>query len=224
MSMKKNTIAAITAVTLLSFSLGGQIFAAGSSFKDIGQVSGKDKINSLKEQGLIKGISDTQFLPASTVTTAQGIQFISGGLQLSLAAIDFNKAPQASALFSKVKDNAWYAEAFINAHYNGVNIPANIDPAKPITKELYTSMLVQAVEKAGNLPMINLVPVELTDADALDPSYQGSIQRALKYKITALDASGKFNPKSTITRAEAAVMLYNTLDYLKSVSDGGTQK
>ncbi|MBP2112419.1 S-layer homology domain-containing protein [Paenibacillus silagei] len=224
MSMKKNTIAAITAVTLLSFSLGGQIFAAGSSFKDIGQVTGKDKINSLKEQGLIKGISDTQFLPASTVTTAQGIQFISGGLQLSLAAIDFNKAPQASALFSKVKDNAWYAEAFINAHYNGVNIPANIDPAKPITKELYTSMLVQAVEKAGNLPMINLVPVELTDADALDPSYQGSIQRALKYKITALDASGKFNPKSTITRAEAAVMLYNTLDYLKSVSDGGTQK
>ncbi|WP_339256203.1 S-layer homology domain-containing protein [Paenibacillus sp. FSL P2-0136] len=224
MSMKKNTIAAITAVTLLSFSLGGQIFAAGSSFKDIGQVTGKDKINSLKEQGLIKGISDTQFLPASTVTTAQGIQFISGGLQLSLAAIDFNKAPQASALFSKVKDNAWYAEAFINAHYNGVNIPANIDPAKPITKELYTSMLVQAVEKAGNLPMINLVPVELTDADALDPSYQGSIQRALKYKITALDASGKFNPKSNITRAEAAVILYNTLDYLKSVSDGGTQK
>lgn len=224
MSMKKNTIAAFTAVTLLSFSLGGQIFAAGSSFKDIGQVTGKDKINSLKEQGLIKGISDTQFLPASTVTTAQGIQFISGGLQLSLAAIDFNKAPQASALFSKVKDNAWYAEAFINAHYNGVNIPANIDPAKPITKELYTSMLVQAVEKAGNLPMINLVPVELTDADALDPSYQGSIQRALKYKITALDASGKFNPKSTITRAEAAVMLYNTLDYLKSVSDGGAQK
>ncbi|MEK3793934.1 S-layer homology domain-containing protein [Paenibacillus sp. FSL R7-0204] len=224
MSMKKNTIAAITAVTLLSFSLGGQIFAAGSSFKDISQVTGKDKINSLKEQGLIKGISDTQFLPASTVTTAQGIQFISGGLQLSLAAIDFNKAPQASALFSKVKDNAWYAEAFINAHYNGVNIPANIDPAKPITKELYTSMLVQAVEKAGNLPMINLVPVELTDADALDPSYQGSIQRALKYKITALDASGKFNPKSNITRAEAAVMLYNTLDYLKTVSDGGTQK
>ncbi|WP_405112171.1 S-layer homology domain-containing protein [Paenibacillus sp. FSL K6-1217] len=224
MSMKKNTIAAITAATLLSFSLGGQMFAAGSSFKDIGSISGNDKINTLKEQGRIKGISDTQFLPGATVSTAQAVQFISGGLQLSLAAIDFNKAPQASVLFSKVKDNAWYAEAFINAHYNGVTIPADIDPAKPISKELYTSMLVQAVEKAGNLPMINIVPAELADADALDPSYQGSVQRALKYKITSLDASGKFNPKSTITRAEAAVMLYNTLDYLNSVSDGGTQK
>ena len=56
MSMKKNTIAAITAVTLLSFSLGGQIFAAGSSFKDIGSISGKDQINALKgKRASLKG-------------------------------------------------------------------------------------------------------------------------------------------------------------------------
>ena len=223
MNMKKNAISAIAAVMLLSFSLGGQMFAAGSSFKDIGSVTGKDKINSLKAQGLIKGISDTQFLPASTVTTAQGVQFISGGLQLSLAAIDFNKAPVASSIFSKVKDNAWYAEAFINAHYNGVDIPADIDPAKPITKELFTSLLIQGVEKVGNLPMINIVPVDIADADALDPSTQGSTQRSLKYNINTLDASGKFNPKSQLTRAEAAVMLYNALEYLNSRSDASTQ-
>ncbi|AIQ41263.1 S-layer homology domain-containing protein [Paenibacillus sp. FSL R5-0912] len=223
MSIKKNTIAAFTAVTLLTFSFSGQIFAAGSSFKDIDSVTGKDKINSLKQQGLIKGISDTQFLPASTVTTAQGVQFISGGLQLSLAAIDFNKAPVASAIFSKVKDNAWYAEAFINAHYNDVDIPADIDPSKPITKELFTSLLIQGVEKAGNLPMINIVPVDIADADALEPSYQGTIQRSLKYNINTLDANGKFNPKSQLTRAEAAIMLYNALDYLNSRSDAATQ-
>ncbi|MEK4328988.1 S-layer homology domain-containing protein [Paenibacillus sp. FSL R7-0297] len=223
MSIKKNTIAAFTAVTLLTFSFGGQIFAAGSSFKDIDSVTGKNKINSLKQQGLIKGISDTQFLPASTVTTAQGVQFITGGLQLSLAAISFNKAPVASAIFSKVKDNAWYAEAFINAHYNDVDIPADIDPSKPITKELFTSLLIQGVEKAGNLPMINIVPVDIADADALEPSYQGTIQRSLKYNINTLDANGKFNPKSQLTRAEAAIMLYNALDYLNSRSDGATQ-
>jgi hypothetical protein len=223
MNILKNTIAAFTAATLLSFSLGGQIFAAGSSFKDIDNVTGKDKINSLKQQGLIKGISDTQFLPASTVTTAQGVQFISGGLKLSLAAIDFNKAPLASAVFSKVKDNAWYAEAFVNAHYNNVDIPADIDPAGLITKELFTSMLIQAVEKVGNLPMINIVPADIADADALEPSYQGSIQRSLKYNINTLDADGKFNPKSKLTRAEAAIMLYNALEYLNSRSDAAIQ-
>lgn len=216
MNIKKSAVTAMTTAALLSFSLGGQIFAADSSFQDIGSISGKDKINSLKEQGLVKGISDTKFLPGAKVTAAQGIQFISGGLQLSLAAIDFNKAPLASDTFTKVKDNAWYAEAFINAHYNGIEIPKDVDPSKPITKELFTNLLVQGMEKVGNLPMIKLVPADIADEDALEPSYQGSIQRSLLYKINTLDASGKFNPKSQITRAEAAVMLYNALEYLKN--------
>ncbi|WP_379138378.1 S-layer homology domain-containing protein [Paenibacillus sp. sgz500958] len=216
MNMKKSALAAMTTISLLSFSMGGQILAATDGFKDLGNVSGKEKITSLKDQGLIKGFPDTQFLPQSKVTAAQAIQFISGGLQLSLAAIDFNKAPVASELFTNVKDNAWYAEAFINAHYNGVDIPKNIDPSKPMTKELFTSLLVQGMEKAGGLPMINIIPVDIADDSAMDVSYQGSIQRSLKYKLTTLDASGKFNPKSEITRAEAAVMVYNALEYLKS--------
>lgn len=224
MYLKKSAFAVITAVFLLSSPLGGQMHAAGGSFKDIDTISGKEKINSLKEQGLIKGISDTQFIPSGKVTTAQGVQFISGGLQLSLAAIDFNKAPLASATFTKVKDTAWYAEAFVNAHYNNIKIPVNIDPSKPITKELFTNLLVQGVEKAGNLPMINLVPVDIADAASMDPSYQGSIQRSLKYKINTLEAKDQFRPKSELTRAEAAVMLYNALDYLNSRSDASIPK
>ncbi|MEK8213376.1 S-layer homology domain-containing protein [Paenibacillus sp. FSL L8-0463] len=223
MKLKKSAFAVITTVSLLSFSLGGQMFAAGGSFKDIDNVAGKSKINSLKEQGLIKGISDTQFLPGAKVTTAQGVQFITGGLQLSLAAIDFNKAPLASAIFSKVKDKAWYAEAFVNAHYNQVDIPADIDPSKLFTKEMFTNLLVQGVEKVGNLPLINIVPADIADEAALEPSYQGSIQRSLKYKINTLDANGKFNPKSELTRAEAAIMLYNALEYLNSVNNASTQ-
>ncbi|WP_340008779.1 S-layer homology domain-containing protein [Paenibacillus sp. FSL K6-0276] len=216
MNMKKRTLAAITTVTILSFSLGGHMFAAGNTFKDIDNINGKEKIISLKNQGLIKGVSESQFLPSSKVTTAQGIQFISGGLQLSLAAIDFNKAPVASGLFTKVTDKAWYAEAFINAYYNRVELPKDIDPTKTMTKEEFTNYLVQGVEGIGNLPMIKLVPVDITDDAALNPSYQGSVQRSLKYKINSLDANGKFNPKSELTRAEAAIMLYNALEFLKT--------
>lgn len=216
MNMKKRTLAAITTVTLLSFSLGGPMFAAGNTFKDINNINGKEKIISLKNQGLIKGVSESQFLPNSKVTTAQGIQFISGGLQLSLAAIDFSKAPVASELFPKVKDKAWYAEAFINAHYNHVELPKNIDPATIITKEQYTHYLIQAIEAVGNLPMIKIDPVAITDEASLNPTYQGSIQRALKYKIISLDSNGKFNPKSELTRADAAIMLYNALEFMKT--------
>lgn len=192
------------------------MFAAGNTFKDIDNINGKEKIISLKNQGLIKGVSESQFLPGSKVTTAQGIQFISGGLQLSLAAIDFNKAPVASGLFTKVKDKAWYAEAFINAYYNEVKLPKDIDPNLIMTKEQFTNYLVQAIEGVGNLPMINIVPVDIADEASLTPAYQGSIQRSLKYKINSLDANGKFNPKSELTRTEAAIMLYNALEFLKT--------
>ncbi|MDY8021691.1 S-layer homology domain-containing protein [Paenibacillus polymyxa] len=216
MSTRKSAFAAITTVAILSFSFGGQLSAADSQFKDLNNVSGKEKIISLKDQGLLKGVSDTQFLPSSKVTAAQGIQLISGGLQLSLAAIDFNKAPQASGLFTHVKDTAWYAEAFINAHYNGVEIPKDIDPAKALTKEEFTHMLIQGMEKAGALPMIKIAPANIADDSELEPSYQGSIQRSLVYKVNTLDANEKFHPKNEITRAEAAVMLYNALEYLNA--------
>ncbi|MCP3807053.1 S-layer homology domain-containing protein [Paenibacillus sp. Lou8.1] len=216
MSMRKSAFAAITTVAILSFSFGSQLSAADSQFKDLNNVSGKEKIISLKDQGLLKGVSDTQFLPSSKVTAAQGIQLISGGLQLSLAAIDFNKAPQASGLFTHVRDTAWYAEAFINAHYNGVDIPKDIDPAKALTKEEFTHMLIQGMEKAGVLPMIKIAPANIADDSELEPSYQGSIQRSLVYKVNTLDANEKFHPKKEITRAEAAVMLYNALEYLNA--------
>lgn len=215
MNVRNRTFAAITTVTLLSFSMNGQLYASGNSFKDINNINGKDKIISLKNQGLIKGVSETQFIPSSKVTTAQGIQFISGGLQLSLAAIDFNSAPVASNLFTNVKDKVWYAEAFINAYYNGIEIPKDINPSKIMTKELYTHYLVQGIEAIGNLPKIEIVPVEISDVASLNPSYQSSIQRSLNYKINSLDTKGKFNAKSEITRSEAAIMLYNALEFLK---------
>lgn len=119
-------------------------------------------------------------------------------------------------MFTKVKDKAWYAEAFINAYYNEVKLPKDIDPNLIMTKEQFTNYLVQAIEGVGNLPMINIVPVDIADEASLTPAYQGSIQRSLKYKINSLDANGKFNPKSELTRAEAAIMLYNALEFLKT--------
>lgn len=212
------SIAAMSLCAAIAFSTGGSSFAAGGGFTDLGPVQGKEQIESLHERGLIKGVSDSQFKPGALISAAEGIQLISGGLQLSLAAIDFIKAPQASDIFTRVPDNAWYAEAFINAHYNGVDIPADIDPKQTLTKEQFTALLVQGMEKAGNLPMLNIKPAGISDEDQLTITYQGAIQRALVYKITALDADGAFHPKSELIRAEAAVMLYNALEYLKAHS------
>ncbi|AIQ12735.1 S-layer homology domain-containing protein [Paenibacillus durus] len=212
----KKSLAAFSISAIMMLSAGSESFAAGSEFTDIGSVQGKDKIASLKDRGLVKGVYGSRFMPKSVISSAEGIQFISGGLELNLDAIRFVKAPVASDIFTKVKDDEWYAKAFINAYYNGVEIPANIDPKEPMTKEQFTVLLVQGLEKGNILPMIKIAPAKIADEDQINPASQGAIQRSLVYKINTLDKDGKFNPGSKLTRAEAAVMLYNALEYLKA--------
>ncbi|MDT3425569.1 hypothetical protein J2Z22_001088 [Paenibacillus forsythiae] len=212
----KRSLAAISISALLMLSAGGALFAAGSGFTDIGSVQGKEKIASLKDRGLVKGVYGSRFMPGSVISAAEGIQFISGGLDLNLDAIRFIKAPVASDIFSKVKDDVWYAQAFINAHFNGVEIPADIDPKEPMTKEQFTVLLVQGLEKGNILPMIKIAPAKIADEDRIAPDNLGVIQRSLVYKINTLDKNGKFDPGSKVTRAEAAVKLYNALEYLNA--------
>ncbi|MBY9078369.1 S-layer homology domain-containing protein [Paenibacillus sp. HN-1] len=211
----RHVLAALAISALISASIGGSGFAAGSQFSDLGATKDKDKIESLHDRGFVQGLTASQFKPDQALTTAEGVQLISGGFQLSLAAIDFVKAPEASDLFAKVPNSAWYAQAFINAHYNHVELPSDLDPKAPLTKEQFTFYLIQGMEQAGGLPMINIKPVDISDEDQLTASYQGAIQRSLTYKVNTLDSSGAFHPKEKITRAEAAVMLYNALEYLK---------
>jgi hypothetical protein len=64
--------------------------------------------------------------------------------------------------------------------------------------------------------MIKLVPAEITDQDKITAEYSGEIQRALTYGIVNLDNNSSFNPKDELSRAEAAEMLYNALEYLKA--------
>ncbi|WP_339168281.1 S-layer homology domain-containing protein [Paenibacillus sp. FSL R5-0341] len=215
--MKKNILATLTAGALLTLSLSaGPIHAAQTQFTDIQGIAGADKIESLHQDGFIKGVSDSLFKPELELNTAQGIQLIADGLNLNLDTIRFIKMPVPSDYFSAVKDGVWYSDAFIRAQFNGIQMSQDIDPSKGLTREQYTLFLMQGIEAKGGLPMIKIQPVDIADEQELTPEYQGAIQRSLVLKINELDADGNFNPKQTITRAEAAVMMYNAIEYLES--------
>ncbi|OAB38830.1 amylopullulanase [Paenibacillus macquariensis subsp. defensor] len=210
----KTIVTTMTVASILSFSLGGPLFAAAKDFADIDKTVGKEKIVSLHDQGIIEGVTATEFRPELKLSNAQGVQLITKALKLNLEAIDFVKIPLASDLFSNINDNAWFAKAFLNAFYNDIDLPKDINPSKPMTKEQFTFFLMQGVEKAGNLPMINIVPANIADETDITSSYQGAIQRSLTWKINTLNSEDKFNPTSEISRAEAAVMLYNAIEFL----------
>ena len=183
--------------------------AAENPFTDIDAAKSKDKIIELYDKGIIKGTGNGLFNPDGTVTAAQGVQMIVNAFDISLAAIDFIKAPQATDWFKKADDNAWYADALIRAGANNIGLPPDLDPNAKWTKEDFTYYLVTAMEAHYNMPMINMIYIETADESDMTAVYQGAIQRSMKYSITALGQDRKFHPKKQLTRAEAAEMIYN---------------
>lgn len=205
----KLKIKMMTLAAVLILSMTGQSFAAASPFTDINDTISKDKIVALYEDGVIKGIGDGVFNPDGTLTAAQGVQLIVNAFDISLAAISFIKAPQATDWFKKANDNAWYADALIRAGANNIGLPADLDPNAKWTKEDFTYYLIMAMEAHYNMPMINMMYIETADEADMTIEYQGAIQRSMKYNITSLDQDKNFYPKKQLTRAEAAEMIYN---------------
>ncbi|WP_136605554.1 S-layer homology domain-containing protein [Paenibacillus dokdonensis] len=213
---KPSKVITLSAAVALALSLAGQDFASAAAFKDLNNVQDKDKIIALHDSGLIKGITAELFAPNKTVTQAESIQFFVNALGLNLDFVRFVKEPQASDYYKHAKDSAWYANAFIVAAVNGLDLPGDLNPNEKMTREAFTHQLVHTIEITGKLPMIHPVVKEFKDQDQVNVDYSGSIQRALNYGVIELDKDGKFHPKKEITRAEAAIEISNALHYLKA--------
>lgn len=206
----------LSTVTALTLSFAGQSYAAVTPFSDLTNVEAKDKIIALQEQGLVHGISNDLFAPNATITAAQGVQLIVKALNLNLDLVRFLVEPKATDYFKNADNDAWYANALITASVNGVVLPADLDPNKKWTREEFTHQLISTIETHSNLPQIKLVPAQINDNKDLTIDYEGSIQRALAYNVVKLDEQGNFHPKAEISRAEAAVQIYNALEYIKA--------
>lgn len=215
MKIKFRMISVLIAA-MLTLSLAGQCLAAGTSFTDLENVSAREKILALQENGYVNGIADGIFAPKRILTGAEGVQLIVNALELNLDKIRFIKEPKASDSFPKANDDAWYANALIVAFIYELDLPNDFDPSQEWTREEFTYRLVQAMYADDKLPMVKLVPANIADQDQMTIDYSGSIQHALLCGIVKLDAEEKFNPKAKISRAEAAEQVYNALEYIKA--------
>ena len=104
------------------------------------------------------------------------------GMNLNIDTLRFIKQPLASDTYTNIPNDAWYAEAFIIAHYNGMDIPKDVNPNATITREQFGEMLVRALEKKGNFPLVKMF-IQIKDEAQITPEYQGTLQRLLLYKI-----------------------------------------
>ncbi|GAB6108095.1 S-layer homology domain-containing protein [Fusibacter bizertensis] len=206
-NMKKNGLAMVLAVLTIT----GASFAS-SDFKDISGISQERAIMALHEKGIINGTSSELFSPDKTLKASEGILMIVNTFDLNLDTIRFIKEPKATDYFKNANDDAWYAQGFITASVNGVELDADLDPNEVWTKEEFIYRIVSTYEQKNDMPMIKITPAEIKDEADITADYSGLLQRALHYGFIALDDNGNLSPKAEITRAEAAEIMYKIVE------------
>lgn len=198
----------VVKILFLSFIL---VFSQSSwAFSETGATLNVDKIKALQESGIITSKPDETIDTNENLTYGAGISMLVKGLGLNLDRFRFIKAPSASDFFVNVTDDAWYADAFIIAFMNGLDIPKNVDPNQVMTREEFAYYLFQSIEVNNHhiYPMFIITIKDQTDISAV---YADSIRKLLITKIISLDDQHLFFPKVSITYGDAANWLYEAI-------------
>ena len=208
--MMKKWMTATAAAAILV----GTLSSSALAFEDLDGVSHADKIMELRDRGIVNGMSKTKFVPHEKMTAQQAIPLIVKSMQLSLAHKTFIKAPVASDYFTKIPNDAWYAEAFIIAAENDVPIDRDVNPNATVTREQFVQWLMHGLYATGEYAWIEIYHM-LEDEKQVSEGYMGAIQHAIIGGIAELDKDGKFRPQEPVTRAEAAVMVRNAVQFVQ---------
>jgi len=199
--------------------LGGSVFA----FSDIKGDPGEADIRALKERGILSGMDKGKFAPKGQLSYAEGVVLTVKAFGLNIDNIRFIKAPVASDYFTKVPNDAWYADEFIIAHLNGLPIPKDVNPTSAMTREQFADLLIHGMLRTGEYAFIEIFML-IGDEAKITPERMSSIQTLLIAKIAELDKDQNFRPQEIMTRSETAKWVHNAVKFVEEnrKTDPGT--
>lgn len=196
--MKKRTQAAALALAL-TMCLSVPVHAAEASFPDVPAGSWyAQAVDYCLEQGLMKGM-DGLFRPELTMTRAMVAQV--------LYSASGSPAPAGRGAFPDVPEGVWYADAAQWACENQLMVGSGglFRGSDPVTREQFAAILWRY---AGAVPASDTS--DFTDRDQIAPYAREAVDWAKSRAIVTGFPGGRFEPRESVTRAQAAVMLMNS--------------
>lgn len=203
----------LTALVLAGAVASSSLLAVPASAKTFTDVPvnhwAYDVINEVSDKHIMVGVGENIFSPSSTLTRAE------------YTAILANLSPDLdngsfSGHYTDVPANAWYAESVEWVVTNGI-IEIGSDglfkPNEPMTRELMADMTYKfAYYKYTSQIINNVTSAGYADQDQIDDKYEKSVNVLTHNGLMAGRGDNKFEPKGTLTRAEAAAMASRLLD------------
>lgn len=174
------------------------------TFNDLSNVAwAKQAIEVLAAKGIINGTGDTTFSPAASIKRADFLKLLVEGLGLT-AAVDGN--------FDDVLSSNYYYDAVGIAKALGIATGSGNNLFRPnatITREDAAVLIDRALRltkvqlSAGSEALLE----GFADQQLISVYARNSVLTLLEAKLLQ-GSSDKLNPKGSLTRAEAAVLLY----------------
>ncbi len=181
----------------------------GKIFSDLdGFDWAKDAIEELYEKEIVNGNGNGDFKPAASVTRAEFLKML-------VCAIDITQDGGLTVPeFDDCKVTDWWYPYVGAAYSKGIanGIGSSFGAGMTITREDAVTFLGRAAEAKGK--ELNVNGESSFDEDIADYALNYVIAMNAQ-KIVMGDENGKFNPKNTTTRAEAAVLINRFLQWIE---------
>jgi hypothetical protein len=181
------------------------------NFTDIASVqawAGK-QIQVVAAKGAIEGVGEGKFAPKSNVTRAEFAKML-------IRALNLENNSAAVQSFNDVSSSAWYAPYVAVAAEKGIitgRSADKFDPNATITRAEMATMISRAVKSIHPAATTNVTAIsQFSDAAKISASLRDGVAFAADHNLVIGNA-GKFNPNDTATRAEAAVIIYRTINF-----------
>lgn len=177
--------------------------AASTSFNDLGEAEwARTAIEALAEKKIISGRGNGSFAPNETVTRAEFAKMIVGALALT--------DETAEAEFDDLPKSAWYYRAVASAKKAGLvnGISETEFGAEMPIKRCDMAVIVLRAARLANI-QTNGDRVEFSDADSIPEYARDAVESLSAAGIVNGMGDGTFSPSATVTRAQAAQIIYS---------------
>lgn len=182
-------------------------------FTDLDDVPwAEEAISALTEQGIVNGVTETEFRPGENITREQFTKLLMMGLRMTGVEAEVK-------CFEDVSESDWYyssvAAAFRADIIRGVSDTA-FGVGMPISREDMAVMIYRAVtfrKKSLN----NGEEVEFRDSAEIAGYARDAVAKLADSGLIRGTGEGNFSPKKHLTRAEAAKVIYGLLKILNLI-------
>lgn len=176
-----------------------------TGFADVKGLWCEDIVNTLNKLGIVNGRTEDLFVPDGQLTRAELVQLLA-----NLSGADIDSYKDSRGVFTDVPENAWYYEAVMWAADNDIVYGIGNDmfaPNRSVTREETAAIIYRYLKEEANEDISSFNDISTVSDYALEAVNTLTAQGIIKGY-----PDNTFRPKNSITRAEAASVIYGVTE------------